>query len=209
MPATTAIVALGAHTANVVVLAAQLGAAEITIELAEDTAIVEARYRLAEPRDGLRLSLIRFPGQNVEPLRRDPTTSDARWEARPGLTWVTVPVSKDGSARLRYRVTGSLTRVPIAVPRLPAEPGSGAVTLTVRGLDGNARLRDGFPRLARQADGSAVARLDNVPGFLRWPPAGNAWSVARGAQVFVVALLVAGSALWAIRARRSGGAGAK
>jgi hypothetical protein len=185
-------------------LSVQLASAEISIELAENTAVVEARYELSEPVDSLRLSLIRFPDQHVEPEPFDVLEPSTRWEAESGLTWVTVSLTSGEriahTARLRYRVTGTLARIPIPVPEVPAEPGLEAVTLTVRGLP-SARLLDGFPRLVRLPDGSAEAGLDNVPGFFRRPPASEAWSVSRGAQWFVVLLVAGGSAAWALRAR--------
>lgn len=186
------------------VLSVQLVGADISIELVENTAVVEARYELSESLDSLRLSLIRFPDQQVEPEPVEGIEPGTRWEAKPGLTWLSVPMTagdRNRIARLRYRVTGPLARIPIPVPEAPAEPGLGAVTLTVRGVP-SGRLLEGFPRLVRAPDGSAEARLDNVPAFFRPPPSSEAWSVNRGAQWFVVLLVAGASAAWALRARR-------
>jgi hypothetical protein len=206
MPDLAVLVTLNVRLAHAVALAAQLGAAEIMIEVTETSVIVEARYRLTEPRDSLRLTFIAFPGQDLEPLDPDPATSSSSWDAPHEPTTITVPVSQSGSARLRYRVTGPFARIPIPVPRVPAAPGAAAVTFIVRGLDREARLREGFPRLARRTDGSAVAQLDNVPSLLRLPSSEGTWSVNRAAQAFVLLLLAGAGAAWAFRARRRTGA---
>jgi hypothetical protein len=203
MPDPAHLLMLAAAAARV--LSGQLTSADISIELEKNTAVVEARYELREPLDSLRLSLIRFPDQHVEPEPVEGTEPGTRWETEPGLTWATVSLTIGDRAtriaRLRYRVTGDLARIPIPVPAAPAEPGLGAVTLTVHGVP-SARLLEGFPRLVRAPDGSAEARLDNVPGFFRRPPSNEAWSVSRGAQWFVVLLVAGASVGWALRARR-------
>ncbi len=186
----------------------QLAGADIAIELSADTAIVDSRFALRSSFDPQRFSLTRIPDQRIEPLElEDAPAGLPTWETRRGLIWITFPTPAPtgddrGVVRLRYRVSGRLERIPLPVPQIAAQPGQGAVTVRVRGIDTSARLLDGFPRLAWQADGWAVARLDNVPGFVRRPPTGSAWSVSRGAQWFVVLLVVGGSAAWALRARR-------
>lgn len=154
---------------------AQLASADISIELSENSAVVEARFALRSDFDPERFSLIRIPDQRLEPLELDDARAGlANWETRRGLTWITVPSGEptaDGhrEVRLRYRLSGRLERIPLPVPQIAAMPGQGAVTVRVRGIDTSARLLDGFPRLVWQADGSAVARLDNVPSFVRRP----------------------------------------
>ncbi len=196
--------------AAILLFPAQLASADISIDLLESFAVVEAHFALPSDSGPQRLSLIRIPGQRLEPVELDdPRAGLANWETRRGLTWITYPAREPTGTgrrevRLRYRLTGRLERIPLPVPQIPAEPGQGAVVLTVRGIDMSARLLDGFPRLVRQADGSAAARLDNVPSFVRRPPTGPAWSVSRGVQWFVVFLVVGSSAAWALRARRRG-----
>jgi hypothetical protein len=179
----------------------QLAAAHISIEIAAATAQVEVRFDITQPGDSLRVSLIRLPGQTLELVSQDGSNAGVGRNQDAGLTWVTAAVT-EGSARLRYRVSGSLSRIPIAVPDVPAEPGAGAVTVKVTGLDATARFHEGFPRLMARPDGSAIARLDNVPSFVRQPPPRFAWSVNRAAQVFVIVLVAGASTAWAVRGRR-------
>lgn len=195
--------------AALLLLPAQLARADISIELSENGAVVEARFELRSVSDPQRFSLINIPDQQLEPVEVDDAGAGlANWDMHRGLTWITYRAGEttgDGhrEVRLRYRLTGSLERIPLPVPQIAAEPGQAAVTVRVLGIGTSARLLDGFPRLVRQADGSAVARLDNVPSFVHRPPSGSAWSVSRGAQWFVVLLVVGSSAAWALRARRA------
>jgi hypothetical protein len=185
----------------VLILLSQLAAADISIDVLPTSARVEARFDFSNAQDAVRFSLIRVPRQKIDFERHEqPSASEFRDEQE-RLTWVTAAL-ENGSARLRYRVTGSLARIPIPVPELPAEAGAGAVTISVSGLDVDARFHEGFPRLLPQPDGSAVARLDNVPSFVRRPPRRAAWSVNRWAQLLVVGLVVGASVAWVVRASR-------
>lgn len=183
------------------ILLSQLAAANISIGMTATAAQVEAQFEITQPGDSLRFSLIRVPGQTLELETEGGTGTFDRRHEEAGLTWVTTAVT-EGRARVRYRVAGELSRIPIPVPDVPAEPGAGAVTIRVTGLNASARFHEGFPRLVAGSDGSATARLDNVPSFVRQPPPRAAWSVNRAAQVFVIVLVAGASTAWAVRARR-------
>jgi hypothetical protein len=190
----------------VLVLLSQLGAADISIEIASSSAQVEARFDFGQVADSVRFSLIRLPGQAVEFVNLEGVGASTQSSEEDGLVWVTAAL-EESSTSVRYRVSGSLARIPIPVPVVAAEPGAGAVRISVRGLDADARFHEGFPRLVLRSDGSAVAQLDNVPSFVRPPPRRSAWSVNRGAQLLVVGLVVGASVVWILRARRRTRAG--
>ncbi|MFQ6045042.1 MAG: hypothetical protein ACE5PT_01615 [Gemmatimonadales bacterium] len=184
-------------------VALQLAAADVTIEIHPDSAVVQARYELAAERDSVRLSLIRLRGVSVTP---DP--GSGRWLPMTGGGgyWITA-YSAQRTAYLRYVVTGDLSRIPVAVPEIPADPAEEGVALRVLGVNSTARLRDGFPRLEPGRDGWAVARLANVPSFVRLPPETGVLSASGAAQTFVVLLVAGSSVAWALygwRRRRVG-----
>ena len=188
-----------------VVVALQLGGADIAIVVTADSAVVEARYEFAAPVDTLTFYLIRLRDQDVEILPGGHGVDTLAVDELPGLTRLTAYGSRL-SARIRYVVTGDLSRIPIPVPDLATEAGERHVRLRVGGVSEAARLAEAFPRLEREEDGSAVARLNDLPSFVRLPPEANAWTLSRTSQVLVVVLLVAAAGSWLLwrRIRRLG-----
>ncbi len=181
------------------VLLAQLTAAEITIDLSTDSAVIEARYEMLEPIDSIDLTLIRVRGQGLQLLTGRPAIS----LAAPGLYRLTSThaLGPQRYVEVRYNVVGDLDRVPIAVPDV-SPPAEGArVRVRVSGLSRAAALDDAFPRLTPQADGTATAELESVPSFLRTPPDGHVWSINHLADASVGLLVLAATALWLSRRR--------
>ena len=186
-----------------VLLAFQLNAAEIVIELGDSTAVVEARYEIGKSSESVVFNIMRFPGQELHLLvtdRNDTVESDTL----SGLYRLTVaPAATSGTAAvIRYEVSGELSRIPLAVPDVPTEPGTGGVRISLRGFSARAALAGGFPRFELRDDSTAVAELDNVPGFVRLPPDQGQWSVNRISEIVVVLLVVLASSYWLLRQRR-------
>ena len=186
-----------------VALAFQLTAAEIVIELGGSTTVVEARYEVGESSGSVVFNIMRFPGQELDLLvsdRSDTVESDTL----SGLYRLTVApaVTSSTTAVIRYEVSGQLSRIPLAVPDVPAEPGAGGVRISLRGFSARAALAGGFPRFELRDDSTAVAELDNVPGFVRLPPDQGQWSVNRISEIVVVLLVVFASSYWLLRQRR-------
>ena len=186
-----------------VLIAFQLNASEIVIELGGPTTVVEARYEIGEPFDSLALNIIRLPGQEVHLLSAD-MTDTIESETLTGLyRLILTPMSGSGTtAYIRYEVTGNLSRIPLAVPEIPTGPGARSVRIKLRGLNTQAALAEGFPRFEPRTDGTAVAELDNVPGLVRLPPDQGQWSVNRISEIVVVLLVVLASSFWLIRQRQ-------
>lgn len=149
--------------------------------------------------------LIRLPGQRASlwSARSDPSaTFDA---VLPGAYRIDVP---EGGRRVRYRVEGRLSRIPIFVPagegritvareeartvivRLQAPPGSLA----------DVDLATSLPRFRREGEGALVAELSSLPSFVRLSR-GGALSFARLIDLAVVVLIFLG-AVWAWRKGR-------
>jgi hypothetical protein len=181
-------------------LAIQLSTAEIMIELGDSTAVVEARYELSDPSDPLVLNIMRFPEQEFHLLVTDPSNA-VGIDTRSGLYRLTID-SAATSVVIRYQVSGGLSRIPLAVPDVPTEPGARAVLIGLRGLATRAALARGFPRLELREDGTATAELDNLPGFVRLPPYQGQWSVSKLAEIAVVLLVAVASSHWLLRQRR-------
>jgi hypothetical protein len=178
-------------------IAAQLVAADILIEIETDsTAVVEASYQIHGKRDSLYLSLAKLRNQRLEIFHPTVVSQSSHIAAAPGLYRIMMATSDEQIVDIRYGVHGDLSRIPLAVPNAPAEPGSSRIHVRVVGVSPAAVLRDGFPRLVREVDGSAVARLENLPNFLRIPPQTGQWTVNRMSEVGVVVLALFATTCW-------------
>ncbi len=169
----------------------QIVAADITIDVGADSAIVEAHYTLRDSAAAPDVTIIRLRDQNIH------LPSLARGEFRAGLLRVS------GVTSLRYVVTGRLDRVPLPVPDRALEPSRrSSVRIHVHGLEQNVRLSEAFPRLTSEAGSAAVADVAHVPSFVRLPPAAGTWSMHTASQMFVIVLVTCSSIAWAVHLYR-------
>lgn len=181
----------------------QLSTVDVVIVLDTASAMVEARYEFEQVDDSVTFSAIKLRGQGF----RFVTGSDSI--ARTTLTEisglysirVTQQTADLHTIRVRYEITGDISRIPLPVPDIPIEHGAGGVRIALTGVSSEASLTDGFPRLTRESDGTAVARLDNLPGFVRLPPNQDEWSTNRLADAAVLLLVVASTLYWLGRRR--------
>jgi hypothetical protein len=172
---------------------ASLVSARMVVALEASSAAVTATYKVSDG-NPVELVLIHLPRQTIDSIERAEPARPAG-----GLTRITVPVDQ-GVARLRYWVSGNLSRIPLAVPSIPTTRGTRAVEIRVAGLSAQARLDDAFPRL-RLDGGVALATLANVPSVLRLPTE-TRWSLLKVLDLFVIGLIVASSLFWYRRFRR-------
>lgn len=180
-------------------LLAQVAAADISIDLGSDSALVDARYELVASVESVDLTLIRLKGQSLRfPSGNPPITSSARGLYRLNIEHGGEPIRE---ACLQYVVLGDLSRVPIAVPDLSPVAEGARVRVKVSGLSRTASLEDGFPRLIPQVPGRAAAELETVPNFLRAPPDARSWSVNRLADTSVLVMVLFATAIWLVRRR--------
>jgi len=189
-------------TSILAVLAVQLNTAEFVLELEGPATAVEARYETREPFDALFLNVMRIPGQTFQlaPVGAD---QQVTIDTLAGLYRVRLipTAARSRVAVVGYEIVGDSPRVPLAVPEIAAHPGVGRVTISLRGLDADVSLSDGFPRFHAGLNGSLVAELENVPGFVLLPPARGHWSVGRLGDVAVVLLVALASIYWLMRRR--------
>ncbi|UCD24328.1 MAG: hypothetical protein JSW51_15125 [Gemmatimonadota bacterium] len=180
-------------------LTMQLGTVQITIDLDGSKALVNARYELDGSAEALAFNIIRLPGQEVRFNNID--RSDAvRVDTLNGLYRLTFD-SSSSPVILEYEVSGTLSRIPLPVPNAVTQPGDRSVSIRIRGLGVEASLEDGFPRFEMRSVDTAVAELDNVPGFVRLPPDAGQWSVNRISELAVILLIVLVSGAWLLRRR--------
>ncbi len=192
-------------TARLVVAAVvpQLNGADVTIQIEADSAFVEARYEFEQVQDSLTFFVIKLRGQQLEFIADDEQSQYLTAFGLSGMYSLSVARQRSDSHQitLRYRITGEISRIPIAVSDVPFESGSVGVHIAVRGVSPNASLRDGFPRLSWASDGSAMLDLDNLPSFVRLPPSQGEWSANWIADLAVVLLVLVSSLYWLYRRR--------
>ena len=188
----------------IAVAAAQLASADISVSLGDRSAVVSARYHIRHAPGPVRFVLMRLRGQTAYLAEALPPGGVTGVRVARGLYEFTVTPadSHETIVSVRYEVTGALTRIPVLGPEAPTEPGSGAVRIRVAGVPETASLEHGFPRLAREADGTAVARLDNLPSLIRLPPARGSLHVNRISDISVVLLVALGLSFWLLRRRQ-------
>lgn len=190
-------------TSAAAIVVAQLDSADVVIEIGEMSAVVEARYRIIETAKPVTFILIKLSGQDVQ-LEVVSTSSDAvEVDTLPGFYQLAVHTrdTAEQVVSVRYVVTGNLARIPVLIPGVPTIPGVSGVRIRIYGIGPDANLRDAFPRLERAADGGVTAQPDNLPSFIRLPPAGGSWSTNRVAEAAVVLLVLFATAFWLLRRR--------
>jgi hypothetical protein len=184
-----------------------LESAQIDITVGGDSAAVTARYSIASAADSVVFHSLRGEGQTLE---LHSAAANMVLEKHPGLWRLSVrtPYLSDADLTLSYVVRGTSRHVPVFVPDAPTDGKPGGVTVRVGGLPPGARLRDGFPRLAADAQGEMTASLANVPSVVRLPHVDGGVTVDEAADAVVVVLLLGGSVVWWTysRARRRRGA---
>ena len=196
-------VLIAASTQQMSGLSGSLDGAEIRVVLYQTHAVVISHYLIERTDTPLVFEATRQRGQLV-------TTDEA---LGPGFSMETqhlvelrrliARAAGAGPAefRIRHTVEGELTRIPIFVPNAATPPGQVAIDITVLGDTDQINLKDTFPRLQRQPDGSLLATVSNVPSVLVLP-SGGSFSVVRISEWIVVLLVVGATAYWAVRTFR-------
>lgn len=181
----------------------QLESSDISIDLNERSAVIQARYRIVDAVRPVRFVLIKLRGQDVRLDAAPGDSSIVDVHSKAGLYEFTVIPSSSGlrTVSVRYEVSGNVDRIPILNPDAPTDPATGAVRIKIQGVPTNAALNDAFPRLVRDRDGSVSATLPNVPSVVRLPAAEGDWSTNRLSDLSVALLIVLSSVLWLLRQR--------
>lgn len=187
----------------IAIAAGQLDSAHVSIELDAKSAMVEARYHIAESADPIRFVLIKLNAQHLRMSIISGAEATVSLDTLPGLYAFTLAPSdwRETVVSVRYEVTGDLARIPLFIPSTPTEPGFGGVRILIRGVGSYAVLNDAFPRLVRATDGSVTARPENLPSFVRLPPNRGSWTTNRVADVSVALLVLFATVSWVLRRR--------
>lgn len=198
---------------------ARLASARITIDLAGDTARVEAEYRFAReetpPESRFRgFTALRLRGQT---LRIEGSGARPALTALPGLWRVRliqrVQGAREGSdssmargphgAELRYRLVGRIDRIPLFVPVSRTLSTGGRFTIVVRNAPPGLDPGSAFPRFELDGEGALVARPSELPGFVQLPRAGAPLGIGTAADAGVALSLLAGLGGWALLRHRT------
>ncbi len=184
--------------------AAGLVGAQVIIDVHADGAVVDASYRIAADTDSVVFWVMRLAGQQIRltEVVADGVVRPTALEERAGLSWLVLPSERSGQVlvNIRYEVVGRVARVPIIIPDPPTDPGVSDVRIRLRGIEPDARLTDGFPRLSHDGE-DVVARPENLPSFVRLPPQRGTISANRVADAAVIVLLILASGYWLYRQR--------
>lgn len=171
-----------------------LEASSIEISASAGAAVIRAAYTFSETVDDVTFTAIRLEGQTltvdaVEAVRPDVSM-------RGGLYRIAVAGNASGGLRIRYRVSGDIRRIPIFVPDKPTVQGYARPGIRITGVDANRRLEGAFPRMRRDANGDLVASPLHLPGFLILPPRGASVTLNQVADVMVIVVILAATAIW-------------
>ena len=181
------------------VAATQLIDARVDVTVNHDIAHVNVSYNIHQE-SAFAFHAIRLPGQHIQWDSDDPLPIDSLdgvyriQSGRTGQDTILFGFS--------YVVAGNIDRVPILVPDVSTNPvGNDDIAITVRGVPDGVNLQNGFPRMARQSDGSVASAPANLPSFLVVPLRARRFSTDTIADAFVIAMLMFASGVWLYRTR--------
>ncbi len=184
-------------------LGGTLLAAELRIVRYDEHSVVILTYLIDRSEGPLVFTAMRLRGQLVlvEGAYGPDLVLDLEQQLE--LRRLTAPPGQpgEGEFRIRYKVEGELSRIPLFVPNAPTSE-RGTVDLVVIGATADIDVDAAFPRLTGGADGLLTATLSNVPSVASLPSGSDRVNVVRLSQLTVVLLLVGGSAYWAFRTGR-------
>lgn len=192
----------GALTVLLAIAPGTLRDARVRIEVRGDTALVTARYRIADAGDSVRFNLIRLNGQT---LKLDVRLADRRFrvDTLPGLLRLRAEANgRSFPLEIRYLVVGGLARIPLFVPETPTAPGQSRVTIAVQGSDRSRAAAFVFPRFSREGNRGWLATPDHLPSFVTVVDSAGAVPVPGLAQWAVVVLALAATGAWLVAQRR-------
>ncbi|KPK82338.1 MAG: hypothetical protein AMS25_02610 [Gemmatimonas sp. SM23_52] len=186
--------------------AGTLQAAHIRIIVEEGYATVVATYRVNRSGEPLALEAMRMPDQVI--LVHDAFGPGFRLDSRQLVDrqQLVAPAGPVGvmHVRMRYRVEGDFSRIPLFVPNAAAVPES-AIRLRILAGSQGAAPQAAFPGFERQPDGSLLAAPAELPSAVLLPTAGGGLAPRNVVLLAVVLLLLAAAVAWAalhVRARR-------
>ncbi|HXV85549.1 MAG TPA: hypothetical protein VD793_02565, partial [Gemmatimonadales bacterium] len=119
-----------------------------------------------------------------------------------GPASIRLRASGAAAVRVRYRLTGSLGRVPVFVPSIPTRPPGRTVRIVVSGLEAHRVTRFTVPRF--RSDGSRwVAELEHVPSLVAVIRDQSDRPVPLVAELVVLLVAVGGTGYWLARLART------
>jgi hypothetical protein len=185
-----------------------LRAAHIRVILEGAHAMVVASYWVNRTDEPLVFEAVRMPGQLVSIQRAFGRGFALDEEQLVDLHHLTAPAGRAGIAqvRIRYKVEGDYSRIPLFVPAALVGPHESVIRFTLIGVSGAGSIEDAYPTFERQPNGNLVAKPTELPKAILLPSTREAPSRNRIIQTAVILFLAAVAVYWAalvVRARRS------
>lgn len=186
--------------------AGTLQAAHIRIIVEGGYATVVATYRVNRSGEPLVLEAIRMPDQVIvvhDAFGPGFTLDSRQLVDRRQLVAPAGPVGVM-HVRMRYRIEGDFSRIPVFVPNAAAVQESTIRLRILAGSQGTAP-QAAFPGFERQPDGSLLAAPTELPSAVLLRTAGGGVAPTNAVLLAVVLLLLAAGVAWAalhVRARR-------
>lgn len=176
----------------------------VRIILERSYAMVAATYRIERSGDTLIFNAIRLPGQDLSVELALGPTFDLEQFQRVELHQLVSPQGDSGTSniRIRYRLDGDVSRIPVFIPNTEIPSGATRIRFTIVGLSKGAALEDAFPDFHAEEDGSVVAMPSELPSAILLPAAREKLP-QQNIAVYVAALLAAGIVVyWSARVMR-------
>jgi hypothetical protein len=182
-----------------------LSSADIRVAFAGAEAVVDAEYTVVGASD-IDFVALRIEGQGLVVEQAAMGFHPIALEERRTAVLLRVYRPFDSATvRIRYRLTGRLTRIPLFVPSAPTRPPSRAIGITVAGPSEDDVTATTLPRFRRETDGSLVAHPEHVPTVLAVVADGAGVPIPLFAEWFVVTVALVATGYWLLRlARRAG-----
>lgn len=178
-----------------------LQTANVRIVLETSYAMVAATYRIDRSGDTLVFNAIRLPGQDLSVELAIGPAFDLEQLQRVELHQLVSPQGDSGSSyiRVRYRLDGDVSRIPLFIPNTDIPSGETRIRFTIVGLSKDAALSDAFPDFHEEEDGSVVATPSELPSAILLPAAREKLP-HENIALYVASLVAAGIVVyWAAR----------
>jgi hypothetical protein len=196
-----AIASAQAVTEDSATTAGVLQSAHIRIVLEGSDALVLSTYRIDRSGEPLQFNAVRMPGQTTVVEGAFGPGFELTEEDLANASELTAPAGPPGLVyvRIRYRVEGDFSRLPVFVPNAETKPGVSLIRLLIVGAPESLVIDDTYPRFEWQQGGLLVSAPPELPRAVSLPSARKGLPHTRIALLTGILLLLAAAVYWATR----------
>ncbi|UCF20798.1 MAG: hypothetical protein JSU87_05155 [Gemmatimonadota bacterium] len=171
--------------------AGDLQSAHVRINLGGSSAQILASYRIERTGAPLIFEAVQLPGQDAEVEAAFGPGFELEVQERPGMSELSAPAGLPGvvHVRIRYRVEGDYSRIPVFVPNTRILSGTTMIRLLIIGASRGSELDDAYPRFEWDASGLLVSAPDELPRAVLLP---SAWRSQAPTHIALLALALLG-----------------